>query len=116
MKQLRNFVFCDQTQTFRSYPENHWVASLKDGQIVYDSWDSAIVGRVNGHDILILWGNICKVRKESKNLPVVSDRTAVIVKTGENYGVQFWPDWALINDVQYNTDGTTSLKIALLRG
>lgn len=36
MKKLR---YEPSTQTIRSVPENYWLASVKDGEVVFDSWD-----------------------------------------------------------------------------
>lgn len=30
------------TQTFRSVPQNYWLASIKNNKLVFDSWDAAI--------------------------------------------------------------------------
>ena len=48
---LKNFTFCEYSQTIRCNPENYWIASLKDGKIVFDSWDGAIKGRYNEKEI-----------------------------------------------------------------
>jgi hypothetical protein len=34
------------TKTIRSVPENYWVASVKNGKVVFDSWDGAVKGRI----------------------------------------------------------------------
>lgn len=31
--------FCNYSQTFRLMPSNYWLASVKDGKLLFDSWD-----------------------------------------------------------------------------
>ena len=42
MKTFENIYFCDYTSTYRSYPQNNWLASVIDKNLVFDSWDQAI--------------------------------------------------------------------------
>jgi hypothetical protein len=39
MKNKQKIVFTEATQTFRTSPGNHWVASIKNDRLVFDSWD-----------------------------------------------------------------------------
>lgn len=41
-KHFDSIVFSEYTQTYRSVPQNYWLASVRDGQLVFDSWDGAI--------------------------------------------------------------------------
>lgn len=34
--------FEEATQTYRSVPQNYWLASIKNDKLVFDSWDGAI--------------------------------------------------------------------------
>lgn len=38
-KQEMEIIFNDYTQTFRLMPQNYWLASIKDGKLLFDSWD-----------------------------------------------------------------------------
>lgn len=45
---FRNLKYEKGTKTIRTVPENYWIATVKDnGEIVFDSWDGAIKGRVD---------------------------------------------------------------------
>jgi hypothetical protein len=32
-------TFCQYSQTFRMMPQNHWLASVKNDKLIFDSWD-----------------------------------------------------------------------------
>jgi len=54
---FRNLKYEKSTQTIRTVPENYWIATVTDdGEIVFDSWDGAIRGRVD-KDYVINWFN-----------------------------------------------------------
>lgn len=52
---LKNFVYEKETQTIRCKPENYWIASVKDGKVIFDSWDGAIVGRYSKKEVLAFY-------------------------------------------------------------
>ena len=39
MKTKGKVVFNEYTQTYRYAPQNYWLASVKDGKLLFDSWD-----------------------------------------------------------------------------
>jgi len=54
---FRNLKYEKSTQTIRTVPENYWIATVTDdGEIIFDSWDGAIKGRVD-KDYVINWFN-----------------------------------------------------------
>jgi len=114
---LTNFYFCEYTQTFRS-SENYWVASIKNNQLVFDSFDSAIIGRFTEEEIIDLYSNILEIRRtHSKLTKVITgpvDHIAVIVKTDNYYGVQYWTQWQIDIHKQTNTDNSISYFVAKL--
>ena len=65
--QFKNFVFNEYTQTIRTVPENHWIASVKDNTLIFDSWDASIQGRFKKIKIKILWEKI-KIKRFWKKL------------------------------------------------
>ena len=40
----QKIVFNEYSQTYRAQPSNVWLASLKDGKLVFDSWDGLAKG------------------------------------------------------------------------
>lgn len=34
-----NFKICIYTSTIRLMPQNYWIATIKDGKLIFDSWD-----------------------------------------------------------------------------
>lgn len=44
---ITKLKYSEYTGTIRSVPENYWVASVKNGKLVFDSWDGAVKGRIN---------------------------------------------------------------------
>jgi hypothetical protein len=44
---ITKLKYSESTGTVRSVPENYWVASVKNGKLVFDSWDGAVKGRIN---------------------------------------------------------------------
>lgn len=44
---ITKLKYSEGTGTVRSVPENYWVASVKNGKLVFDSWDGAVKGRIN---------------------------------------------------------------------
>ena len=110
-----HFYLCDYSNTVRVYPENHWIATIKENRPFFDSWDGAIIGRFTKVDIDRLFRAIHLTRCEHSNLcKVIDGRTAVIVKTGKSYGVQYWMDYQINNKRANNTDGSKSYFITKL--
>lgn len=52
---FRSFMFDEYTQTVRTKMTNYWVASVKDGQLVFDSWEDQIKGRIDEAEVRYLW-------------------------------------------------------------
>jgi len=46
-EKFKNLKYEPSTQTIRTVPENYWIATIKNGKIIFDSWDGAIKGRVD---------------------------------------------------------------------
>jgi len=44
---ITKLKYSEYTDTIRSVPENYWVASVKNGKLIFDSWDGAVKGRIN---------------------------------------------------------------------
>ncbi len=75
-----NVIFEEYTQTIRKVPENYWVASVKDGQLVFDSWDGMVKGAsVDEDGIRAAW--------DAKTLPVKKPN-ATSTKYESNEGAQ----------------------------
>lgn len=111
--------FCEYSQTFRTYPENFWVGSIKNGELVNDSWDNS--GNKYFHLLSGLIQNIEKTREEHKKLQkevvykTEIKRIACIVweKVG-GFGVQYWTEWQIKNRISLNSDKTISYFIVKL--
>jgi len=119
---MESIYFCDYSNTFRTHPENHWICSVKNQNLVFDSWDRAGAKFTTEHKMVQLFADITICRNEHKNLkkqvvnyteitktPIY--RTACIVKTGGSFGVQYWLDYQIKNRFSINTDGTKSYFI-----
>ena len=52
---ITNFRFETTTSTVRSVHENYWVATVKDNNLVFDSWDGAIVGKICKAMVRVMW-------------------------------------------------------------
>jgi len=52
---LKKFIYQTGTKTVRSAPENHWIGTIRNGILHFDSWDGAIKGRINKPWIFVLW-------------------------------------------------------------
>lgn len=52
---LRDFTFNAYSNTIRCNPQNYWIATIKDGKIIFDSWDGAIKGRYSKIYVWLLW-------------------------------------------------------------
>jgi len=115
MKKFNHIYFCDYSQTYRSFPENYWLASVVEDKIVFDSWDRAIKKHSFKSDIKRLHQEIAQTRKEHKKLSISGQLIPVIVKSNFNgLGVQFWTGWQISNKKAINTDNTISLFISKL--
>lgn len=44
---ITKLKYSEYTDTIRSVPENYWVASVKNGKLIFNSWDGAVKGRIN---------------------------------------------------------------------
>lgn len=118
MKKFNHIYFCDYSQTYRSYPENYWLATVKNNDVIFDSWDGAIKNYSFREDVLNLHSEIEKCRNEHKKLirqrSGNQGRFPVIVNSGYGLGVQFWTDWEIKNKVGTNSDKSKSYFIAKL--
>jgi len=114
-KRFKHIWFSEYTQTYRTHPENYWIASVKDNELVFDSWDGAIKEYSFKSHVEKLHKQIKVCRNTHKRLHKTNNLIPVIVK-GKNsgLGVQFWTDWQINNRVSTNTDRTESLFISLL--
>jgi hypothetical protein len=56
-KNFTNFVHNKYTDTIRTVPENYWIATVVNNELVFDSWDAAIKGRVDENKVRKLWKN-----------------------------------------------------------
>jgi hypothetical protein len=63
MKILKDFIFEEYSQTIRTVPENYWIATIKNGKLIFDSWDGAIVGRYSKIYVWLLWKLKCIPKK-----------------------------------------------------
>lgn len=113
---FKNFFICDNSETIRVYPENYWIASIKDGKLIFDSWDSAIVGKFTERQVNSLWSEIKQCREDHKNISrETNGRFPVIVQTNDILGVQYWTEWQIKNKgFQTNTDNSRSYFISKL--
>lgn len=114
MKKFDHVYFNDYTQTYRSFPQNYWLASIKDGKLVFDSWDSAINDYSFKNDVTKLHSDIQECKQVHKKLTRSHERIPVIVrfKDGLGLGVQFWTDWMITNIIATNTDDSLSWFVA----
>jgi hypothetical protein len=55
IKPFDKFVYQPYSGTIRTVPENYWIATVKDGEITFNSWDQAIIGRYSRFQIIKLW-------------------------------------------------------------
>lgn len=52
---FRHFMYEKSTKTIRTKMSNNWVATVRDGKLVFDSWDGAIVGKIDQREVTKLW-------------------------------------------------------------
>lgn len=48
---LNNFKIEIATETIRTVPHNYWIASIKNNDLIFDSWDGAIKGRYDESEV-----------------------------------------------------------------
>lgn len=114
-KKFKHIFFCDYSQTYRSYPENYWLATLRNNEVIFDSWDGAIKNHSFKTEIIKLHEEIKEYRNVHKRLYKCDNLTPVIVKSDyHGLGVQFWTDWQIRNRVCENTDKTKSYFLTKL--
>lgn len=117
MKKFENIHFCEYSQTYRSFPENYWLASVKDGALVFDSWDRAKDSFKFCDELKKLHEKIKECKNIHSRLYKTENLIPVIVKTenSNELGVQFWTDWQIKNKVCRNTDNSNSYFVTLLK-
>lgn len=54
MAKREKIVFEEGTQTFRTKPSNHWIASVKDDRLVFDSWDRYTIDLLRSNPFIYL--------------------------------------------------------------
>lgn len=82
MKQFKKFVFCTYSQTIRTVPENYWIATIVNGEPVFDSWDKAILGRFCPLEIESLWKNkLIKIKKQESSFIQINNKIKTYVFT-----------------------------------
>lgn len=68
------FKYEPSTQTIRSVPENYWLASVKDGKLVFDSWDGVakewLISNNFKKQIERFWLELNEMKEQVKTLPV----------------------------------------------
>ena len=52
---LTKLKYDSYSETIRSVPENYWIASIKNGKVVFDSFDGAVKGRINKTFVKSWW-------------------------------------------------------------
>ena len=52
---LTKLKYDSYSETIRSVPENYWIASIKNGKVIFDSFDGAVKGRVNKTFVKSWW-------------------------------------------------------------
>lgn len=52
-----NLIYQPESGTIRNVPENYWVASVVDGELVFDSWDGMVKGKIDEERISTMWKN-----------------------------------------------------------
>jgi len=115
MKKFKNIFFCQYSQTYRGFPGNYWLASVKNGELIFDSWDQSTKNFVFKTDLKKLHQEIKSCRNEHKRLHKCRNLTPVIVKSNyKGLGVQFWTDWQIKNKVCENADKSKSFFVDVL--
>ena len=108
------YYICDYTETIRSYPENYWLASIENNEIVFDSFEGNAVN-YSQKELTYFFENVKAFKAENSKLStIVNDRFAVIVETNCQYGIQYWTDWEIRNKFSENTDHSISNFISKL--
>ena len=57
MKTINNFKVCSYSGTIRLMPQNYWIATIKENEVVFDSWDGMTrqlfkEGVITEHEVL----------------------------------------------------------------
>ena len=100
--------------TIRKYPENYWLASIKEDNIVFDSFDSKAVD-YSKEELISFYEKVKAFKLDNSKLAKsIQDSIAVIVETDGILGVQYWKEWEIKNLWSENTDRSISKFISKL--
>ena len=62
---MRNITYCRYTDTFRYMPQNYWMASVKEGRLMFDSWDGCSKNLFKSNPLLyiIIWWKFLNLKQ-----------------------------------------------------